>query len=156
MSIFARLNPVLPARREARAWIIGASYGIGAAVARALIAAGARVALSARDAGKLESVASGARKTRVLIEPLDVTAVDSAAAACERIATAWGRHRPGADRGRHAAPHQCGEAAVAILEGLRRGDFEIDFPKTFSRQMKLLQTPSDRLYFASVRRATRL
>ena len=51
------LNPPLPAWPDARVWIIGASYGIGAAMARALLARGARVALSAPQADKLRDVA---------------------------------------------------------------------------------------------------
>ena len=53
MGWFAPLNPPLPAWPDARVWIIGASTGIGAATARALLGAGARVALSARSADKL-------------------------------------------------------------------------------------------------------
>jgi hypothetical protein len=48
------------------------------------------------------------------------------------------------------------EAATAILRGLERGAFEIDFPKAFSRRMKLLRVLPYRLYFAAVRRATGL
>jgi NAD(P)-dependent dehydrogenase (short-subunit alcohol dehydrogenase family) len=44
------LNPALPPWHECRVWVIGASTGIGAATARMLLAAGARVALSARKA----------------------------------------------------------------------------------------------------------
>jgi len=50
MGLFAPLNPPLPAWPDARVWVIGASTGIGAAVARALLARGARVAVSARSA----------------------------------------------------------------------------------------------------------
>ena len=56
MPLFAPLNPPLPAWPDARVWVIGASYGIGAATARALLAAGARVALSARSEDKLARV----------------------------------------------------------------------------------------------------
>ena len=58
---FAPLNPPLPAWPAARVWIIGASTGIGAATANALLAQGARVALSARSADKLADVAGNAR-----------------------------------------------------------------------------------------------
>jgi len=50
--------------------VIGASTGIGAAVARDLINAGARVALSARSRGRLER--SPRAPTRIVV-PLDVT-----------------------------------------------------------------------------------
>ena len=38
MPLFAPLNPPLPAWPDARVWVIGASYGIGAATAQALLA----------------------------------------------------------------------------------------------------------------------
>ena len=57
MGLFAPLNPPLPAWPQCRVWIIGASTGIGAATAQALLAAGARVAISARSADKLQAVA---------------------------------------------------------------------------------------------------
>ena len=45
MGLFAPLNPPLPSWPEARVWVIGASTGIGAATAKMLLDAGARVAL---------------------------------------------------------------------------------------------------------------
>lgn len=59
-------------------WVVGASSGIGAALAAELVDRGARVAISARRADRLESVACG----RMAVVPLDVTdrkAVDRAA-----------------------------------------------------------------------------
>jgi NAD(P)-dependent dehydrogenase (short-subunit alcohol dehydrogenase family) len=47
-------------------------------------------------------------------------------------------------------------AADAILAGWRAGRFEIDFPKRFTRVLKLMRLLPDRLYFAAVRRATGL
>jgi short-subunit dehydrogenase len=47
-------------------------------------------------------------------------------------------------------------AAREIVDGLERGDFEIHFPKAFSRQLKLLRMLPYRWYFAAVRRATGL
>jgi NADP-dependent 3-hydroxy acid dehydrogenase YdfG len=82
------LNPPLPPWSECRIWVIGASTGIGAATAQALLAAGARVALSARKADLLAAVADG--NARALIEPLDYTASAQVAAAWERIRAAWG------------------------------------------------------------------
>ena len=40
------------------------------------------------------------------------------------------------------------------LAGLERGDFEIHFPRAFSRRLKLLRLLPYRWYFAIVRKAT--
>ena len=48
------------------------------------------------------------------------------------------------------------QAAAQILEGWRRGEFEIHFPKRFTRWMKLLRILPYRVYFAVVRRFTGL
>jgi NAD(P)-dependent dehydrogenase (short-subunit alcohol dehydrogenase family) len=48
------------------------------------------------------------------------------------------------------------QAAVDLLRGWERGDFEIDFPKGFTRWMKLLSHLGDGPYFAIVRRSTGL
>jgi len=88
MGLFAPLNPPLPAWPDARVWVIGASTGIGAAVARALLARGARVAVSARSADKLAGVADGS--TRALVLPLDFTQTPAVASAWDRIRAAWG------------------------------------------------------------------
>ena len=55
-------------------------------------------------------------------------------------------------------PHLIGaaDAAREIVAGLERGDFEIHFPRAFSRQLKLLRLLPYRWYFAAVRRATGL
>jgi short-subunit dehydrogenase len=259
MRLFAPLNPALPPWPDARVWVIGASYGIGAATATALLDAGARVALSARSADKLAAVAGGQSRARV--EPLDFTRGADVAAAWQRLRDAWGgcdlilvvagTHReirawdltedaadalletnlngpvatvaavlpgllaqgsgalgivasvagyrglpkaliygaskaalinftetlyldlhprglgvylinpgfvetPLTDRNDFPMPHlvSAAEAARQILAGLRRGDFEIHFPRAFTRQLKLLRLLPYRLYFAAVRRAT--
>jgi NAD(P)-dependent dehydrogenase (short-subunit alcohol dehydrogenase family) len=48
------------------------------------------------------------------------------------------------------------QAADEILHGLARGEFEIHFPKRFTRSMKALSHLGSRLYFAAVRRSTGL
>ncbi len=48
------------------------------------------------------------------------------------------------------------QAAQAIVQGWARGDFEIHFPKRFTRVMKCLRWLPYRLYFAVVRRVTGL
>jgi short-subunit dehydrogenase len=255
------LNPPLPAWPNCRVWLIGASTGIGAATARQLLAGGARVAISARQAEKLSDVAGGHPNAR--IEPLDFTDSAQVAAAWHRILIAWGgldlvlilagthaeirawelteqnamalletnlhavikttavvlpvllaqgkgaigivasvagyRGLPKAliygaskaalinfaetlyldlhpkglgvylinpgfvktpltDRNEFRMPHliSADEAATAIVAGLAAGDFEIDFPKTFTRQLKFLRILPYRWYFALIRKATGL
>lgn len=74
---------------DARVWVIGASSGIGAALARALLERGARVALSARSAVDLERMAA-AHGARALALPLDVTDAAAVAPALHRVVGAWG------------------------------------------------------------------
>ena len=63
------------------AWVIGASSGIGAAVARELARRGGTVAISARRAEQLREVSGG----DMLVVPLDVTDASSVAAAAARV-----------------------------------------------------------------------
>jgi NAD(P)-dependent dehydrogenase (short-subunit alcohol dehydrogenase family) len=86
--LFGPLNPPFADYRGRRVWVIGASYGIGAAIARELLARGARVALSARKRDLLKDVAG--KNKEALIAPLDVTDVDSVHAAARKIDQAWG------------------------------------------------------------------
>jgi NAD(P)-dependent dehydrogenase (short-subunit alcohol dehydrogenase family) len=48
------------------------------------------------------------------------------------------------------------EAADEMVRGWERGDFEMHFPKRFTRWMKAMQHLSDGLYFAAIRRSTGL
>ena len=48
------------------------------------------------------------------------------------------------------------QAADEIVRGWERGEFEIHFPKRFTRMMKAMSLLPDRLYFAAIRRATGL
>lgn len=66
-----------------RVWIIGASAGIGAALARAFAARGARLTLSARDAAALEVLAADCGGAGVL--PLDLAQPDALAAAIGQL-----------------------------------------------------------------------
>ena len=261
MSLFAPLNPPLPAWPDARVWVIGASTGIGAATAKMLLDAGARVALSARSADKLREVADG--HANALVEPLDFTHSAEVIAAWDRNRAQWGgvdlvlivagTHQevraweltekdsrallevnlhavinttaavvPGLlAQGRGAIgivasvagyrglpkalvygaskaavinftetlyldlhpkglgvylimpgfvetpltanndfkmPHliPATEAARKIVEGMRAGEFEIHFPRAFTRQLKFLRLLPYRWYFALIRRATGL
>jgi short-subunit dehydrogenase len=65
---------------------------------------------------------------------------------------------PLTDRNEFRMPHliTAEEAATAIVAGLRAGEFEIDFPKAFTRQLKCLRILPYRWYFALIRRATGL
>ena len=80
------LNPPLASFAGRRIWIIGASTGIGAALAQQLAARGARLALSARSRDKLVGVA-GAGDALVL--PLDVTDLASVHAAARELMARW-------------------------------------------------------------------
>ena len=63
------------------AWVVGASSGIGAAVARELASRGARVAISARREERLADVAGGS----MLAVPADVTDAQSMTTAALRV-----------------------------------------------------------------------
>ena len=262
MSLLSPLNPPPPAWKDARVWIVGASTGIGAATAKLLLSRGARVALSARSAGKLAEVAGDAVASGLAaLEPLDFTDHASVQAAWARVHARWGGidlvlvvagtheeiraweltdakaralletnlhgvlgtvaailpallaqghgtigivssvagygglpkalvygaskaalinfaetlyldlaprglgvalinpgfvRTPLTDRNAFPMPYliSADEAATEIVAGLERGDFEIHFPRAFSRRLKLLRLLPYRWYFAIVRKAT--
>jgi short-subunit dehydrogenase len=80
------LNPRIAGWSGRRVWLVGASAGIGAAMARELAARGARLALSARRAEALQALAiDGA-----LLLPCDATDAASLAAARSSLIAAWG------------------------------------------------------------------
>ena len=62
-------------------WIVGASSGIGAALATELVGRGARVAISARREDELNTVAQG----RMAVVPVDVTDRAALDAAADRV-----------------------------------------------------------------------
>jgi len=82
------MNPKIKDWSSQRVWVIGASSGIGAETARALLERGARLALSARNQGGLQTVASTHPDTLVL--PLDITDHASVIAARDQILASWG------------------------------------------------------------------
>ena len=77
-------NPPIRDWSAQRVWIVGASSGIGAALARELLARGARVAVSARGAAGLEAL-HGA-----LALPLDVRDAQALEAAAGQVRTQFG------------------------------------------------------------------
>lgn len=85
--LFGPLNPPLPGWAGQRVWVIGASTGIGAAIARELLARGARVALSARNHEALAQAAGSHAAS--LLAPLDVTDPASVAAARDLLVRQW-------------------------------------------------------------------
>jgi len=83
------LNPPISDWTAQRVWVVGASTGIGAAVAKALLARGARVAVSARKREPLEAMAASAPAGRALALPLDVTQAETVAAAHRALVEKW-------------------------------------------------------------------
>ncbi|MCM8594183.1 SDR family NAD(P)-dependent oxidoreductase [Accumulibacter sp.] len=81
------MNPRITDWRGLRVWVLGASSGIGAALARLLLQSGARVALSARSAPRLAEVAEDRRCALVL--PCDALSEASVRAACDQLVASW-------------------------------------------------------------------
>ncbi|MGL4575746.1 MAG: SDR family NAD(P)-dependent oxidoreductase [Burkholderiaceae bacterium] len=48
------------------------------------------------------------------------------------------------------------DAAIEFVKGLEEGDFEITFPKSFVRKMKLAQLLPNSTYFATIRKTVKL
>jgi short-subunit dehydrogenase len=71
-----------------RVWVIGASQGIGEALARALLARKAKVALSARGRERLEEIAETAGGESLVL-PVDVTQPEEIAAAFSSLRGQW-------------------------------------------------------------------
>jgi short-subunit dehydrogenase len=80
------LNPRITDWQGMRVWIVGASSGIGAALARRIGASGAQLALSARREQSLIELS----REEDLILPLDVTSEEELQEAKDEILTAWG------------------------------------------------------------------
>jgi NAD(P)-dependent dehydrogenase (short-subunit alcohol dehydrogenase family) len=82
------LNPPITDWRGRRVWLVGASTGIGRALAARLHRARARVAVSARSAPGLQSFV--ATHPGSLALPLDVTDREAMRAAVRRLEAEWG------------------------------------------------------------------
>ena len=80
------MNPKISTWAGKRVWLLGASTGIGAAMARELAGRGAKLALAARSAAKLQALGiEGA-----LILPCDATDAASLAGVRQALLAAWG------------------------------------------------------------------
>lgn len=88
MPMLAPLNTPITDWRGRRVWLVGASSGIGAALARELAARGASLALSARRRDKLEELVAACPGARV--EPLDVTRPGDFPRVRDGLLGAWG------------------------------------------------------------------
>jgi NADP-dependent 3-hydroxy acid dehydrogenase YdfG len=81
------MNPRIRDWQGKRVWIIGASTGIGAEVARLLLTKGATVALSARNLEQLQHIALAYPKALAL--PLDMTDLVSLHTAHTQLLAEW-------------------------------------------------------------------
>ena len=79
------MNPKITDWSGKRVWLVGASSGIGAALARELAGRGARLALSARSVDKLRALAI----ENALLLPCDATDTASLATARASLLAAW-------------------------------------------------------------------
>ena len=84
------LNKKITDWSNKRVWIIGASTGIGAALADLLHSRHAKVAMSARSGDKLAAFVTKFGASRAMALPLDITKVDTIKAAEEDLIAAWG------------------------------------------------------------------
>lgn len=80
------MNPKIRDWQGRRVWLVGASAGIGAALAAELALRGAHLALSARGRPQLEALKIG----RALLLPCDSTDAQSMALALQTLIDAWG------------------------------------------------------------------
>ena len=84
------LNNKITDWSKQRAWIVGASTGIGAALADLLHTRGAKVAVSARSADKLAAMVMRLGQSRAMALPLDITDVETIKLAEQQLIAAWG------------------------------------------------------------------
>ncbi|MCG2576981.1 SDR family NAD(P)-dependent oxidoreductase [Dechloromonas sp. XY25] len=80
------MNPKISGWTGRRVWLVGASSGIGAALATELARRGARLALSARSADKLQALGI----EEALLLPCDATNAAALADARQSLLAAWG------------------------------------------------------------------
>jgi NAD(P)-dependent dehydrogenase (short-subunit alcohol dehydrogenase family) len=113
--------------QAARAIVTGGSSGLGLAVARGLVAEGAKVALVARDEQKLKAAAGGLRTVvpgaEVLVVPADTTDDESIQAMVDHVVTSWG----GVDVLVNAAAQPSFSSAPPALSDLTDAEVMTDF-----------------------------
>lgn len=80
------MNPKISDWQGKRVWLVGASSGIGAALARELAGRGARLALTARNADKLRAL----NLADALLLPGDATSASVLADLRAKLLAAWG------------------------------------------------------------------
>lgn len=80
------MNPKITDWNGRRVWLVGASSGIGAALAHELARRGARLAVSARNADRLRALELASAR----LLPCDATDATSLAAARSELLAAWG------------------------------------------------------------------
>lgn len=92
MGLLSPLNTPITDWNGRRVWLVGASTGIGAALARELATKGARLALSARSHDKLEALAlaCGAGGGEVLVADMDITREQDIVRVRDRLVAEWG------------------------------------------------------------------
>jgi len=86
--MFSSMNTPIRDWTGQRIWIVGASSGIGEALARQALAAGAQVAISARRVERLERIAD--TNIAALVAPLDVLDPQAWASAYQKIRAQFG------------------------------------------------------------------
>lgn len=84
------LNPRVSNWQGRRVWVVGASTGIGHALAALLLQRGARVALSARNAAKLQDMAN-VWPGKSLVLPMDVSDEAAWQENLQRLQREWGQ-----------------------------------------------------------------
>jgi NAD(P)-dependent dehydrogenase (short-subunit alcohol dehydrogenase family) len=111
------LNPTITDWQGQRVWLLGASTGIGLALAKSLHARGARVAVSARNASALDAFVAAHPSSLAL--PLDATQAASVQEAAQHMLRVWG----GMDLVMYCAGHYKAQSATAFdLQEMLRHD----------------------------------
>ncbi len=92
MGLLSPLNTPISDWKGRRVWLVGASTGIGAALACVLAAKGARLALSARSRDRLEALARDCEAAggTALVADMDITREQDIARVRDRLVAEWG------------------------------------------------------------------